>query len=122
MELTRLLISFFVGGAICTVAQVLIDLTRLTPARILVIYVCFGVFLGGVGLYKPLFNIAGAGASVPLIGFGANVAEGVMKAVDERGLLGIFEGPFTAASVGCSSALIFGYLCSVLFKSKSKRT
>ena len=122
MDLTRLLLSFVIGGAICVVAQLLIDLTRLTPARILVIYVCFGVLLGGIGLYKPLFNIAGAGASVPLIGFGANVADGVMKAVDERGVIGVLEGPFTAASVGCSSALIFGYICSVFFKSKSKRT
>ncbi|MBQ9070531.1 MAG: stage V sporulation protein AE [Clostridia bacterium] len=114
--------AFLIGGLICVVAQLLIDLTRLTPARILVLYVCFGVFLGGVGLYTPLFDLAGAGASVPLIGFGANVAKGVMESVDENGLLGSLMGPFTASAVGCSSALIFGYLAALIFKSKSKRT
>ena len=122
MDVERLILAFLIGGLICIPAQLLIDLTKLTPARILVLYVCFGVFIGGVGLYQPLFDLAGAGVSVPLIGFGANIAKGVMEAVDEYGALGILKGPFTAASIGCSAALIFGYLVTLLFKSKPKRT
>ncbi len=122
MDLFRLLMAFCIGGGICVIAQILIDMTNLTPARILVLFVCFGVFLGGVGLYEPLFELAGAGASVPLIGFGGNIAKGVMESIDENGFLGILKGPFCAASVGCSSALIFGYLVCLIFKGKPKRS
>ena len=116
-----LLWAFLVGGGFCVIAQLLIDLTMLTPARILVLYVCAGVLLGAVGLYEPLFAFAGAGASVPLIGFGGTIARGVREAVAEKGLLGALSGPFEAASVGTTAALVFGYLSAVLFKSKPKR-
>ena len=122
LDVEKLILAFIIGGLICVAAQLLIDLTKLTPARILVLYVCLGVFIGGLGLYEPLFELAGAGVSVPLIGFGANISKGVTEAVDEYGLLGILKGPFTAASVGCSAALIFGYLVTLIFKSKPKRT
>ena len=122
LDLTRLILSFLVGGVICVIAQLLIDLTNLTPARILVLYVCLGVFLGGIGIYDKIFSFAGAGISVPLIGFGGTVAKGVMESVDEKGLLGILTGPFSAASVGCSAALIFGYLICLIFKGKPKRS
>lgn len=115
------LYAFLVGGAFCVIAQLLIDLTGLTPARILVLYVCAGVLLGALGLYQPLFDFAGAGASVPLVGFGGNIAEGVKKAVDEKGALGILSGPLTAAAVGTTAALVFGYLAAILFKSRPKR-
>lgn len=121
IDLQKALFAFLIGGLICVVAQLLIDLTKLTPARILVLYVCFGVFLGGVGLYKPLFDFAGAGISVPLIGFGGSVARGVMEAVDKDGLLGVLTGPFTASAAGCSAALVFGYLCALIFKGKPKK-
>lgn len=115
------LFAFLVGGLFCVAAEILIDLTPLTPARILVLYVCFGVFLGAVGLYEPLYEFAGCGASVPLIGFGGNIARGIREAVDKEGALGILTGGFTAASAGCASALIFGYLCSLLFSGKPKK-
>lgn len=115
------LFAFLVGGLFCVAAEVLIDLTPLTPARILVLYVCFGVFLGAVGLYEPLYEFAGCGASVPLIGFGGNIARGIREAVDKEGALGILTGGFTAASAGCASALIFGYLCALLFSGKPKK-
>lgn len=115
------LYAFLVGGAFCVIAQLLIDLTSLTPARILVLYVCAGVLLGALGLYQPLFDFAGAGASVPLVGFGGNIAEGVKKAVDEKGALGILSGPLTAAAIGTTAALVFGYLAAILFKSRPKR-
>ena len=117
----RFLYAFLIGGAFSLVAQVLIDKTSITPARILVLYVCAGVLLGAVGLYEPLFAFAGAGASVPLIGFGGNIARGVREAVAEKGLLGALSGPFEAASVGTTAALVFGYLSAVLFKSKPTR-
>ena len=113
--------AFWVGGLVCVVAQCLIDLTKLTPARILVLYVSVGVLLGALGLYQPLYEYAGAGISVPLVGFGGNVARGVKEAVHEYGLLGALTGPLTAASAGISAAIIFGYLASILFKSKPKR-
>lgn len=120
MDIQKALFAFLVGGAICVIAQLLIDLTKLTPARILVLYVCFGVFLGGIGAYQPIFDFAGAGISVPLIGFGATVAKGVMESVDKEGLLGVLTGPFTASAAGCSAALVFGYLCALFFKGKPK--
>lgn len=122
MDISKLFLAFLVGGIVCALIQVLIDLTKLTPARILVILVCFGTFLGAVGLYEPLFELAGAGISVPLIGFGANVAKGVKEAVDSFGFIGIFKGPFAAASAGCTAALIFGYLACLIFKGKPKRS
>jgi stage V sporulation protein AE len=121
MNYTVLILSFVVGGLICALAQVLLDLTRLSPARILVFLVCFGVFLGAIGLYKPIFEAVGCGISVPLIGFGGTVAEGVKESVDSFGLFGVLKGPFTSAAPGCSAALISGYLFSLIFKGRPKR-
>lgn len=118
---SSLLIAFLVGGALCALAQFLIDLTGLTPARILVLFVVLGVFLGAVGLYEPFFNFAGGGVSVPLLGFGGAVAKGTKKAVDETGLLGALTGPLTAAAGGITAAIIFGYLCALVFKGKPKK-
>lgn len=115
------LLSFAVGGLFCVAAQILIDLTSLTPARILVLYVTGGVLLGATGLYDPLFSFAGCGASVPLVGFGANIARGVKEAIDREGAIGILTGGFSAASAGCSAALIFGYLSALLFSGKPKK-
>lgn len=115
------LLSFAVGGLFCVAAQILIDLTSITPARILVLYVTGGVLLGATGLYDPLFSFAGCGASVPLVGFGANIARGVREAIDREGALGILTGGFSAASAGCSAALIFGYLSALLFSGKPKK-
>ena len=99
--------AFLVGGALCAIGQLLIDLTKLTPARILVAYVVSGVILGAVGLYQPLVDFAGAGASVPLTGFGNLLAKGMRKAVEDDGLLVIFTGGFTACSAGVTTAMIF---------------
>ena len=112
--------AFTVGGLFCVAAQILIDKTKLTPARILVGYVVLGVILGAVGIYKPLVDFAGAGATVPLTGFGYAISEGVKEAVTERGLIGALTGALTAASGGTAAALIFGFLASVFFKSKPK--
>lgn len=113
--------AFVIGGAICVVAQILIDKTKLTPARILVSYVVAGVVLGGIGLYEPLVKLAGGGATVPLTGFGYAIAKGVKKAVDSDGLLGALTGGLTATAGGVSAALFFGLLASLVFKSKPKR-
>ncbi|MBE6552931.1 MAG: stage V sporulation protein AE [Ruminococcaceae bacterium] len=112
--------AFLVGGLLCVIAQVLIDKTKLTPARILVLYVVAGVFLGAVGLYEPLVKFAGAGATTPLTGFGYLIAKGVREAVDEQGLLGAFTGGIGAAAGGIAAALVLGYLACLLFKGKSK--
>ena len=112
--------AFLVGGAFCVIAQILIDKTKLTPARILVGYVVAGVILGAVGLYEPLSEFAGAGATTPLTGFGFNIAKGVKAAVDEKGLLGAFTGGLTAAAGGTAAALVFGFLASLVFKGKPK--
>ena len=112
--------AFCIGGAFCVLAQILIDKTKLTPARILVLYVSVGVLLGALGWYDPIKELAGCGATVPLLGFGANIADGIKKAVDEDGFIGIFKGGFTAAAAGCSAALVFGYLAALLFKGKRK--
>lgn len=109
-----------VGGVLCAIAQILIDKTALTPARILVSFVVIGVALGGLGIYKYILDFAGAGATVPLIGFGYFVSEGVRKAVDEKGILGIFTGSLTAAAGGTTAALVFGYIAALLFRSKRK--
>ncbi len=111
---------FLVGGGFCLMAQLLIDLTKLTPARILVLYVSLGVLLGAVGLFSPLKDFAGAGASVPLIGFGGTIAEGTRQAVEEEGLLGALSGPLSAASAGTAAALVFGYLATLIFHAKPK--
>jgi stage V sporulation protein AE len=112
--------AFLVGGILCLIGQVLIDKTKLTPARILTAYVVAGVLSGAVGLYKPLVQWAGAGATVPLTGFGYVLSEGVKKAVDEKGVLGIFTGGFTAAAGGICAAVFFGYLFALIFKPGSK--
>ena len=112
--------AFLVGGMLCAVGQILIDKTKLTPARILVIYVVAGVVLSAIGLYAPLVEWAGAGASVPIIGFGHVMAEGVREAVDERGVLGIFSGAFRAGAAGIGAVVLFGYVIAVLFKPKEK--
>ena len=112
--------AFAVGGALCIIGQLLIDGTKLTPARILTIYVVAGVVLGALGIYQPLADFAGAGATVPLTGFGSALAKGVRKAVGESGLLGAFTGGITATAGGISAAIFFGYLAAVLFKPKMK--
>ena len=119
-SVTTYILAFLVGGAFCLIAQILIDKTALTPARILVLYVVSGVVLGALGWYDTIKDIAGCGATVPLTGFGANIADGVKKAVASDGFIGIFKGSFTAAAVGCSAALVFGYLAALLFKGKKK--
>ena len=112
--------AFAVGGLLCVIGQLLIDYTRLTPARILTSFVVAGVALGALGLYQPLADWAGAGATVPLTGFGNALAKGVKKAVQEQGLLGAFTGGFTAASGGTAAAVFFGLLAALLFKPKDK--
>lgn len=112
--------SFLVGGLLCAIGQVLIMKTQLTSARILVGYVTAGVILGALGLYKPIVDFAGAGATVPLTGFGNTLARGVKKAVDEDGALGILTGGLTASAAGITAAVIFGLLASFIFKPKDK--
>ena len=112
--------AFLVGGCLCFIGQILIDKTTLTPARILVSYVVAGVVLGALGLYQPIIDFAGAGASVPLTGFGATLAKGVKEAVDKDGFLGILTGGLTASAGGICAAIVFGLLASLLFKPKDK--
>ena len=113
--------AFVFGGLLCVIGQLLIDKTKLTPARILVSYVVIGVFLGAIGIYKPFAEFAGAGASVPLLGFGNVLMKGVKEAVDEQGFLGLFAGGFKAGAIGTGAALIFGYIASWFFKSHSRQ-
>ena len=112
--------AFLLGGALCAVAQVLIDKTRLAPARILVLYVVAGVVLSGLGLYEPLADWGGAGASVPLTGFGHTLAKGVREAVAEEGWLGVLTGGLRAGAGGVAAAIVFGYLAALLFSSRDK--
>ncbi len=112
--------AFWVGGAICAVCQVFIDKTKLTPARILVGLVVTGVFLQAIGIYQPIVDYAGAGATVPLLGFGYSLAKGVSKAVGESGLLGVFTGGVTGAAGGIAAAIVFGCLFALLSKPKAK--
>lgn len=112
--------AFLVGGLFCLVGQVLIDKTKLTPARILVCYVVVGVLLGALGVYKPIVEFAGAGATVPLTGFGNTLAKGVKEAVDKDGFLGIFTGGLTASAGGIATAVFAGLLASLIFKAKDK--
>lgn len=112
--------AFVVGGLLCVVGQLLIDKTKLTPARILVCYVVLGVFLGGIGLYEKLVDFAGAGATVPLTGFGNTLARGVRKGIEEKGILGIFTGGLTAAAGGIAAAVVLGWLAGLIFRQKDK--
>ena len=114
------LYAFLIGGAICLIGQILIDKTRLTPARILVSFVVIGVILGAIGAYDPLIEFAGAGASVPLTGFGNLIARGVRKSIDKDGFLGIFTGGLTAAAGGITAAIVAGLIASFIFKPKDK--
>ena len=113
--------TFLVGGIICAIGQLLIDKTKLTPARILVLYVTSGVFLTLIGLYPRIVEIGGAGATIPLTGFGYNLAKGTFNEVDKYGILGAFSGGVKNSAIGITSAIIFGYLVSVAFTPKAKR-
>ena len=112
--------AFFIGGIICAVGQVLIDYTKLTPARILTGFVVLGVILSALGLYKPVVDFAGAGATVPLTGFGHLLADGVRKAVEEDGFIGVLTGGLKAASGGIAASLVFGFLASLVFRQRDK--
>ena len=112
--------AFIVGGLLCVIAQLLIDYTKLTPAKILVSFVVLGVILGGIGLYEPLVEIAGAGASVPLLGFGNTLAKGVREAVAEKGFLGILSGGLKATAGGITVAIVSGLIVSLIFKPRDK--
>jgi len=119
--LLKVLLAFVVGGIICVIGQLLMDLTRssITPAHILVGYVTGGVLLSAVGLYQPLVDLAGAGATIPLSGFGHSLAQGAIKAVEQKGLLGAFSGGIESTAVGVAAAVIFGYAFAVLFNPRS---
>ena len=119
-ELSSLLKCFIVGGLICVIGQILIDKTKLTSARILVLFVTLGVILTGLGIYAPLVEFAGAGATVPLTGFGYSLAKGVMKEVDSNGLLGVLTGGLTASSAGIAAAVFFGFIAALLSKPRMK--
>lgn len=112
--------AFLIGGLLCLIGQILIDKTKLTPARILVCYVVVGVFLGAIGVYKPFVDFAGAGATVPLTGFGNTLAKGVKEAIDKDGFIGIFTGGLTASAGGIAAAIFAGLLASLIFKAKDK--
>ena len=112
--------AFIVGGLICVVGQILIDRTKLTPARILVLFVTLGVALTAVGLYEPLVEFAGAGATVPLTGFGYTMAKGTLEAVRERGLIGVLTGGITSSAAGIAAAVFFGYICALVSKPSDK--
>ena len=114
------LIAFLVGGGICALTQILLDKTKLMRGRVMVILVCLGALLGAVGVYEPFSKWAGAGANVPLTGFGNALFKGIKKAVDQEGFIGIFKGGFTASAVGISAALIFSYIASWFFNPKMK--
>ncbi len=113
--------AFIVGGIICALVQILMEKTKMLPGRIMVLLVCLGAVLGAVGVYKPFLEWAGAGASVPLLGFGNVLWTGIKEAVDTEGFIGIFKGGFTASAVGISSALVFSYIASLIFDSKMKK-
>ena len=113
--------AFLTGGVICALVQILMEKTKMMPGRIMVLLVCTGAVLGALQIYEPFLEFAGAGASVPLLGFGNTLWKGVKEAVDESGFIGIFKGGFTASAVGISAALIFGYLASIIFQPKMKK-
>ena len=112
--------AFLCGGILCAIGQLLIDKTKLTPAKILVCYVVAGVILGGLGVYEAIRDWGGAGATVPLTGFGYNLSKGIREAIDQDGWIGIFTGGFTAAAGGVTAAIVFGYLCALIFSAKDK--
>ena len=112
--------AFWVGGLICVIGQILIDKTKLTPARILVAFVSAGVLLTLIGVYEPIVNYAGAGATIPITGFGYTLCKGVMKAVSEKGIYGMISGGFTSVAAGLGAAILFGFLAAVIFKPKMK--
>lgn len=112
--------AFITGGIICVIGQILIDKTKLTPARVLVLFVSLGVILGGMGLYEPIVKFGGNGATTPLPGFGYALAKGVTKEVDENGLIGVLTGGIKGTAAGITAAIFFGYLASVIFKPKAK--
>lgn len=113
--------AFWVGGLICALVQILMEKTKMLPGRIMVLLVCLGTLLGALQIYEPFLKFAGAGASVPLLGFGNVLWKGVKEAVDENGFLGIFMGGFKSSAVGISAALVFGYLASIIFQPKMKK-
>lgn len=113
--------AFIVGGIICALAQILMEKTKMLPGRIMVLLVCLGAVLGAIGVYQPFSEWAGAGANVPLLGFGNNLWNGVKEAIDKEGFIGIFKGGFTASAVGISGALVFSYLASLICDSKMKK-
>ncbi len=113
--------AFLIGGIICALVQILMEKTKMLPGRIMVLLVCSGAVLGFLGLYEPFMEFAGAGASVPLLGFGNTLWKGMREAIDKDGFLGIFRGGFTASAAGISAALVFGYLASIIFKPKMKK-
>ena len=113
--------AFWVGGLICALAQILLDRTKMLPGRVMVLLVCLGAIISFLGLYKPLAEYAGAGATVPLLGYGNILMEGIKEAVDKEGFIGLFKGGFTNGAVGCSAALVFGYFVSLIFKPKVKK-
>ena len=121
IDYMQLLRCFVVGGLICIIGQILIDKTKLTPARILVTFVTAGAILGGLGIYKYIIDFAGAGATVPLLGFGANLAKGGIEGVKEQGLLGAFIGGVKASAGGIAAAVFFGYIASLIAKPKIKK-
>lgn len=121
LDYLTLLYAFLVGGLLCVIGQILIDKTKLTPARILVIYVTTGVILGGLGIYQYLVDFAGSGATVPLTGFGYNLAKGAKEAVDQYGFVGAFIGGTKSAAGGIAAAVFFGYIASLISKPKMKK-
>lgn len=112
--------AFVIGGLFCAIAQILIDKTNITPARVMVTFVVAGVVISAVGWYQPIIDFAGAGATVPIIGFGHLMAKGVREAIDQKGILGIFTGALTAGAAGVTAAMVFGYLAAIIFKPKEK--
>ena len=121
LDYMQLLFAFLIGGMLCVIAQILIDKTKLTPARILVLYVTIGCILGGLGIYEYLVKLAGSGATVPLTGFGYNLAKGAKEAVDEFGIVGAFVGGTKNAAGGISAAIFFGYIMSIISKPRIKK-
>ena len=113
--------AFIIGGLICTLVQILLDRTKLLPGRVMVLLVCSGVLLSALGIYQPFSEFAGAGATVPLLGFGQVLWKGMQKAIDQDGFLGLFTGGFTACATGVSAALIFSYIASFIFRPKMKK-
>ncbi len=113
--------AFWVGGLICLLAQILLEKTKMLPGRVMVLLVCLGTLISAFGFYEPFLEFAGAGAAVPLLGFGNVLMKGVKEAVDQVGFLGIFQGGFKAGAMGCSAALVFGLLAAIIFKPKMKK-